>query len=209
VPLSGFRAYYETECWTWELQALTRARFVAGDADLGADICAALSRRLDQVHGRTVVADEVAAMRALMQAELPPRGEWDQKRAEGGLIDIEFIAQSLQLDHADALPWTPGRRTDDVIDALCAAGLLSGRDARFLLSAHRLYAAIQHVQAAVGVEALDGLSGPARQALLRRTAAASLPALKRRVRALRALVRARFEDLIGLVEEPGLVGSAA
>ena len=209
VPLSGFRAYYRADCWTWELQALTRARFVAGDAALGGEIGAAIGEQLARIHTRAVVADDAAAMRALMQAERPPKGEWDQKRAEGGLIDIEFIAQSLQLDHAEALAWTPGRRTDEAIQALCGAGVLSARDSRFLLGALGLYAAIQHVQAAVGHEALDGLCGPVRQALLRRTGASSLPALLRRVRSMRSLVRARFEDLIGLVEEPSSLGTAA
>jgi glutamate-ammonia-ligase adenylyltransferase len=209
VPLSGLRAYYESECWTWELQALTRARFVAGDEGLGAEMMAAIGASLGQIGQRAKVREEVAAMRALLEAEKPPKTEWDQKRAPGGLIDIEFIVQALQLEHAGRLGDMTGRRTDDAIEALRDAGVLTAAEARDLLGAHGVYSMVQHVQAAWGEESLDGLGGDLRKLMLKRLHAPSLPALQRRIAALRSMVRGRFEALVGKVEGEARVGFAA
>ena len=103
VSLPGFERYYETEAETWELLALTRARAVwasspAFAAEIGAAIEAALRRPRDP--RRT--AKDVLEMRALMTAERPASGFWDLKLGPGGLVDIEFAAQHLQLIHAAA-----------------------------------------------------------------------------------------------------------
>lgn len=95
--LRAFEKYQLEEAWTWEHMALSRARFVAGDASLieeaGAIIEAVLSRKRD----RKKIAADVAEMRALIEKEKPPRDIWDVKLIPGGLVDIEFIAQYLAL----------------------------------------------------------------------------------------------------------------
>ena len=101
VSLAAFEDYYGREAEVWEFLAMTRARVVwstsrAFELEASKAIEAAL-RRPRQV-GST--AADVRAMRALMAAERPPAGFWDMKLSAGGLVDIEFSAQYLQLIHA-------------------------------------------------------------------------------------------------------------
>jgi [glutamine synthetase] adenylyltransferase / [glutamine synthetase]-adenylyl-L-tyrosine phosphorylase len=98
VSLDAFRGYYAAEAETWELLAMTRARVVWASspqfAKRGEDaIEAALRRRRDPV----ATATDVLEMRALMMRERPAQGFWDLKLVAGGLVDIEFCAQYLQL----------------------------------------------------------------------------------------------------------------
>ncbi|MDP3748503.1 MAG: bifunctional [glutamine synthetase] adenylyltransferase/[glutamine synthetase]-adenylyl-L-tyrosine phosphorylase [Phenylobacterium sp.] len=101
VSFAAFEEYYDREAETWELMALTRARVVwatspgfAGDAE--AAITAALRRPRDVAR----TAADVREMRELLERERPPKGGWDLKLSPGGLVDIEFAAQFLQLAHA-------------------------------------------------------------------------------------------------------------
>jgi glutamate-ammonia-ligase adenylyltransferase len=109
VSFQAFEHYYEAEAETWELLAMTRARVIWSTSaafahDAGAAIEAALRRPRDP----KVVAADVREMRELMARERPPKGEWDLKLSPGGLVDIEFAAQFLQLVHAaDGGPLEP------------------------------------------------------------------------------------------------------
>ncbi|MEW9806786.1 bifunctional [glutamine synthetase] adenylyltransferase/[glutamine synthetase]-adenylyl-L-tyrosine phosphorylase [Mesorhizobium sp. ZMM04-5] len=95
--VDAFRKYQRNDAWTWEHMALTRARVVAGDADLGAEIEADVVEILSLPRDGAKIAAEAAEMRALILEEKPPRDEWDVKLAPGGLIDLEFIAQVATL----------------------------------------------------------------------------------------------------------------
>jgi glutamate-ammonia-ligase adenylyltransferase len=102
VSFAAFEDYYDREAETWELLALTRARVIwasspAFQARAEAAIVAALRRARDP--GRTAV--DVLEMRQLMEDERPGKGDWDLKLTPGGLVDIEFAAQFLQLVHAE------------------------------------------------------------------------------------------------------------
>jgi len=138
VSFAAFEDYYEAEAETWELLALTRARVVwatspafAGDAERAIE--AALRRPRDRVR----TAADVREMRELMARERPPRGEWDLKLSEGGLVDIEFAAQFLQLAHAaDGGPLEPN--TAQALASLREAGLAPARPVTDLERAWRL-----------------------------------------------------------------------
>ena len=97
TSLAGFRAYHRDNAWTWEHLALSRARVVSGDepfrSAIDAEIAEVMRRPRDV--GKTI--DDVVSMRALMAKERPPRHPFDLKLADGGLVDLEFIAQSAQL----------------------------------------------------------------------------------------------------------------
>ena len=95
--LRGFEKYQREEAWTWEHMALTRARFVAGDASLIAEAEAIIATVLGGKPDVKKIAADVAEMRALIEKEKPPRDIWDVKLIPGGLVDIEFIAQYLTL----------------------------------------------------------------------------------------------------------------
>jgi glutamate-ammonia-ligase adenylyltransferase len=99
--LSAFRRYQREAAWTWEHQALTRARFCAGEATTGAafeeERRAILCRPRDPVK----LAEDVRSMRKTMAEGHPNRSElFDLKHDRGGMVDIEFIVQYLVLAHA-------------------------------------------------------------------------------------------------------------
>ena len=91
--------------------ALTRARVVAGDATLGAEIAATIDATLTERRDRGKTGREVAAMRKLIASEKGDKDPWDLKLVSGGLIDIEFVAQYLMLASPDKRP-APARRLD-------------------------------------------------------------------------------------------------
>jgi glutamate-ammonia-ligase adenylyltransferase len=101
VSFKAFEDYYEAEAETWELLALTRARVVWSTSPaFAADAEAALGAALNRPRDRALIAADVREMRALMHRERPAKGAWDLKLSPGGLVDIEFAAQFLQLAHA-------------------------------------------------------------------------------------------------------------
>ena len=138
-PLAGFADYQRQRAWTWEHQALVRARCVAGDAALGARFEAIRSEVLARPREPVALRDDVAAMRARMRGELdrsaPAR--FDLKQGEGGLVDLEFLLQFIVLRDAardDAL--LAPRDTPALLDAACAEGALGVGECAGLRVAH-------------------------------------------------------------------------
>ncbi|MFM1960789.1 MAG: hypothetical protein RL588_2306 [Pseudomonadota bacterium] len=123
VAFPSFGAYYEAEAETWEFMALTRARVVwSSDPGFAADVSTAIEAALRRPRDIAVLAKDVRDMRRLIAQEKPASGVWDMKLAPGGLVDIEFAAQFLQLAHAPAGgPLRAG--TAEALEALAAAGL--------------------------------------------------------------------------------------
>jgi [glutamine synthetase] adenylyltransferase / [glutamine synthetase]-adenylyl-L-tyrosine phosphorylase len=89
--------YYKGQAWTWEYQALTRLRPVAGDAGLCAQISDLAKEALHQTRDKGQVVTDIVAMRAKMRQAHALRGAWDIKRQMGGLIDLEFLTQGYGL----------------------------------------------------------------------------------------------------------------
>src|SRR5690606_33230661 len=95
--VEAFRKYQRQDAWTWEQMALTRARAVAGEPELAAEIDAEVAAILASPRDAAKVRAEATEMRALIEEEKPPRDLWDIKLVPGGLIDLEFIAQVAML----------------------------------------------------------------------------------------------------------------
>ncbi|TPK92056.1 bifunctional [glutamine synthetase] adenylyltransferase/[glutamine synthetase]-adenylyl-L-tyrosine phosphorylase [Mesorhizobium sp. B2-4-17] len=91
--IDAFKKYQRQEAWTWEHMALSRARAIAGDAGLCAELEAEVAAVLGQPRDAAKVKAEAWDMRAMIETEKPPRDLWDIKLIPGGLIDLEFIAQ--------------------------------------------------------------------------------------------------------------------
>jgi len=139
--LSSFSEYQLDRAWTWEQQALVRARPVAGDAGVGLAFEEIRRRVFCRSRDVVVVAEEVSAMRLRMRAELDRSTElrFDIKQGEGGLVDIEFITQALLLQQASRHPaLLAARDTPGLVKALRAAGVLDDGAADRLLGAHSL-----------------------------------------------------------------------
>ena len=140
-PLAGFADYQHQRAWTWEHQALVRARCAAGEP--------ALCARFDEVRDAVLVAPrdagklrcDVVAMRARMRNELDRStdGRFDIKQGEGGLVDLEFLLQYLVLREAARVPALLGPRDSaGLLDALRDAGLLDHAPHDALRHAHAL-----------------------------------------------------------------------
>ncbi|HEX4861306.1 MAG TPA: bifunctional [glutamine synthetase] adenylyltransferase/[glutamine synthetase]-adenylyl-L-tyrosine phosphorylase [Rhizomicrobium sp.] len=97
VSLESFRRYHESEAWTWERLALTRARAVAGDAGLCREVEDAIRAALVAKASDAKLIADAREMREKLAAQFPGKNRWDLKFAAGGLVDIEFVAQTLEL----------------------------------------------------------------------------------------------------------------
>ena len=145
VSLSAFRDYYAREAETWEALALTRARVAwASSPGLFAAatdaIVAALRRPRDPAH----TAREVLEMRELMRRERPAKGAWDLKLAPGGLVDVEFAVQALQIVHAHA-GGPLYTSTEAALEAMAAGGLADAEALVTLSRAFRLQSSLNQL----------------------------------------------------------------
>ena len=139
TQFSAFALYQRNEAETWEHMALTRARVIAGDTGLAADVARAIRDTLTRKRDPAAVAHEVAKMRALIAKEKGDRDAWDLKLVRGGLMDIEFVAQFLSLAFAHSKPEILDVSTRMAIDKAGRAGLLPSAPVQTLVEAHRLY----------------------------------------------------------------------
>ncbi len=145
--VDGYRAYWERWAQPWEFQALLKAVPVAGDPEVGrawADAAAAA------LWGRMWTADDLRSLRALRDraaAELRRQGapEREVKRGPGGIRDIEFAVQTLQLVHGSADPELRSPTTLTALAEMASGGYVAEDDADGLSSAYRFLRRVEHV----------------------------------------------------------------
>ncbi len=164
VSLDGFARYHAEDAWTWERMALTRARVVAGRPAVRARaeraIARALARPVDPARTRADAAD----MRRRLLRDLPPSGPWDVKLRPGGGMEVEFVAQVLQL----AYGVRPGcQNTARALRRLAADGALPGDEAAALIRADLLWRTIQGMVRITVGRGAAALPAAAAEALLR------------------------------------------
>ncbi|MFF4987385.1 bifunctional [glutamine synthetase] adenylyltransferase/[glutamine synthetase]-adenylyl-L-tyrosine phosphorylase [Streptosporangium saharense] len=172
--LASYAAYYGRWSSPWESQALLRARFSAGDADLGAEFLAVADPLRYPAKG--IPDDAVLQIRKLkarMEAERLPRGAdpaLHTKLGRGGLSDVEWVAQLLQLRHAGPLPSLRTTRTLETLRAAVTEGLLSETDETALAAAWRLASRVRDAIMLVRGRAADSIPVDVRErALISRT----------------------------------------
>jgi glutamate-ammonia-ligase adenylyltransferase len=139
VRLDGFLAYQLKEAWTWEHLALTRARTVAGPAGLRARLAEDIRQVLTMRRDRAKTAADVHDMRVRIEAEKGTADIWQSKTHKGGLVDVEFISQFLEIVHAADEPGVLSTNTSQALRNLVQAGILTGADGNALLGAVELY----------------------------------------------------------------------
>ena len=137
--LDSFADYQEREAWTWEHMALTRARVISSSPEFRGKIEQVIRAVLTRPRDATATAADVADMRRAIAQEKGEDDVWDLKYAAGGTVDIDFIAQFLQLVHAADTPDILNVATLAVIDNAARLGVLAPSDAEVLRSAGRLY----------------------------------------------------------------------
>ena len=141
LGIDAYEAYLRERAWTWELQALVRARAVAGDAALGARFARVRSALLSAPRDAARVREEIGSMRQRWRAERDrsDAARFDLKQGAGGIVDIEFLMQGLVLMHAARQPaLLANGNTAMLIAAAARAGVLDDDDARTLAGAHAL-----------------------------------------------------------------------
>jgi [glutamine synthetase] adenylyltransferase / [glutamine synthetase]-adenylyl-L-tyrosine phosphorylase len=172
--LDAFAAYHATDSETWERMALTRARIVAGDPVFGREVMTAIATAACRPTAQDRLRRDIKEMRALVAKEKPAKGRFDLKLTPGGLVDIEFAAQFLQLSHGSAYPQVLCANTGAAIRQLMAARLLAPAAGESLLEAWRLQSALAQLFALAGLTWFEPAS--AREAFKKRMAAvAGLP----------------------------------
>jgi glutamate-ammonia-ligase adenylyltransferase len=160
--IEGFRDYQLHEAWTWEHQALIRARAVGGDPVLMERFEQLRKEVLAAKRDRQKLQDDVLQMRQRMRRELlkPEADEFDLKQSVGGIVDIEFLVQYLVLlkshEHPQLLEWTDNVR---LIQTLLETGVIGEISAHRLKHAYLIYRAMAH---RLGLQQLPAMVSPQR-----------------------------------------------
>ncbi|GGY12446.1 bifunctional [glutamine synthetase] adenylyltransferase/[glutamine synthetase]-adenylyl-L-tyrosine phosphorylase [Streptomyces tanashiensis] len=143
--LSSHLAYYQRWAKTWEFQALLKARAVAGDPELGAQYIDAVSPLVWQAAERENFVPDVQKMRRRVVDNIPvAQVERELKLGPGGLRDVEFAVQLLQLVHGRSDATLHSGTTLDALAALAAGGYVGRADASQLDEAYRFLRAMEH-----------------------------------------------------------------
>ncbi|MFE4206570.1 bifunctional [glutamine synthetase] adenylyltransferase/[glutamine synthetase]-adenylyl-L-tyrosine phosphorylase [Streptomyces goshikiensis] len=143
--LASHLAYYQRWAKTWEFQALLKARAVAGDPGLGAEYIAAISPLVWQAAERENFVPDVQKMRRRVVDNIPAaQVDRELKLGPGGLRDVEFAVQLLQLVHGRSDATLHSGSTLDALHALAAGGYVGRADAAQLHDAYRFLRAMEH-----------------------------------------------------------------
>jgi [glutamine synthetase] adenylyltransferase / [glutamine synthetase]-adenylyl-L-tyrosine phosphorylase len=135
IPLAEFNRYYDEggAAMIWERQSLTRARAVHGDPIFANNVLYAVHRAVHGIEWRPTIIDDICSMREKLEATASPRS---LKRGPGGMVDIEFIVQMLQIKFGEREPEVLQTNTWDALDAMQAAGLLDAKERQTLSDAY-------------------------------------------------------------------------
>jgi glutamate-ammonia-ligase adenylyltransferase len=187
--LEAFRKYHEESAWTWEHMALTRARPVAGEPWLAERVMAEVRRVLAAPRDPDRLLLDVAEMRERIAAAHPNVPDWEVKHRRGGLVDIEFIAQYLQLRDGIFRPNTA--------EALASVSLGDAERAT-LLASLRLWQRVQSLLKLLVEDAFDEATAPqaVRAALARGAGAVDFDTLKTDMTEAAARAKALYDAIV-------------
>ena len=198
VSLESFSRYHAHEAWTWERLALTRARVIAAPQPLAEKVEAVIRATLTAPLEPEKLFKDAREMREKLAAQFPGRNRWDLKYAPGGVIDLEFLAQTLQLSAADASPDVLDTGTVAAFRKLEKAGALGPEDAQALIAAARLENdLLQILRIAVDGTLEPESATPGLMALLARVGrAGDFETLEAELFSAQARVRALYEKIM-------------
>jgi len=130
--LSSFQRYFEREAWTWEKMALTRARLITGDPELVKQLQKTITYVLCEKRDVEFLAQDINQMRQRIERQKGTKNPWNLKQVRGGLIDLEFICQYLQLAYAHDYAEVLDQNTRKAFQKIGSAQLIS-RDMAYRL----------------------------------------------------------------------------
>jgi glutamate-ammonia-ligase adenylyltransferase len=144
---AAFREYHLTQAQTWERQVLLKARAVGGDPELGAELTRWIRGYLfaDAPRAPEALRSEIARLRTRMERELADEGDdfFNLKLGRGGLVDVDFVVQYLQLRHGAGRERIQVRPTLDALDRLAEEGLLDRESVSILRGGYRFLRRIE------------------------------------------------------------------
>ena len=143
--LAAFESYQHEQAWTWEHQALTRARVIWANGGLDDSFTRIRTSVLTRPRDRAALAGDIRQMRDRIRQAHGSSDMWSIKHKPGGLLDVEFIAQYLQLAHASEHPGILAGDLTAVFEAAGRAGLLDRTTAGELGDAARLWQNLQGI----------------------------------------------------------------
>ena len=162
--LAAYKTYYEQWSQAWEMQALLRAHQVAGDQDLGVRFLHVIDKVRYPAGGVSEDAvREIRRIKARVDAERLPRGAdpaTHTKLGRGGLADIEWTVQLLQLRHAHEIPGLHNTSTLESLDVIEKAELISGEDVALLRNSWLMATKARNALVLVRGKAIDQLPSP-------------------------------------------------
>jgi len=199
ASLAAFRRYHDEDAWTWEQMALTRARVIAGPQPLADQVTGLIAAVLKRPRDPGRLALEVDDMRRRIAEEHRDPPLWHVKHLRGGLVDIEFIVQFLQLRDAATNPALLDVNTLAALKKLMAGGSLAREAADDLIAALALWRDVQSLLKLTAEEPFDeDAATPALKALLAAGAdAADFAALKAKMEDAARRAFARYETIVG------------
>ncbi|MDE2319042.1 MAG: bifunctional [glutamine synthetase] adenylyltransferase/[glutamine synthetase]-adenylyl-L-tyrosine phosphorylase [Rhodospirillales bacterium] len=151
VSLAAFRNYHARESWTWERLALTRARVMAATPGFAATVREAVLNALCRPEPRAKILADTAAMQARLATDTPARGPFDLRAIPGGMMEVSFIAQALQLIHGPTEPALFQPNTAAALKTLAQAGHLRQNEAETLIHADFLWRTVQGINRITGL----------------------------------------------------------
>ncbi|MFQ5535017.1 MAG: bifunctional [glutamine synthetase] adenylyltransferase/[glutamine synthetase]-adenylyl-L-tyrosine phosphorylase [Sphingomonadales bacterium] len=201
VALNGFAEYQRQKAWTWEHMALTRARVIAGTPALAAAIEQEIRSVLTLTRDPDKLTRDVFDMRQKLDGEFKTGDPWDIKNVRGGLQDLEFISQFLQLRHAAECPEILDPNTCEVFKRLASAGVIPESEANDFWQAADLLQNVQGFLRLCFGDRFDESAAPVglKKALAKAACRESFDALSPHIREVEARIYGRFKALI---EEP-------
>ncbi len=199
TSLESFALYQRDEAWTWEHMALTRARVVSAPAKFRQRVEKEIKNVLRRERDAGMVAGDVAEMRKAIADEKGEGDRWDLKFAAGGLIDLEFIAQYLQLVHARAKPEILDPSTARVLESAQTLKLLKQETAEALRAAFTLHHDLTQILRVCLTAKFDPAKAtPSLHALMARAAGLpDFPTLDAHLIETQAKVRRYFGEILG------------
>jgi len=201
VPLDGFLNYYENDAWTWEHMALTRARTVCGPQAMRQEIENIVRTVLEHERDHDTLYVDIANMRRRIEKEHPGTNPWAIKHRRGGLFDLDFIAQTLTLEHSHDHPGLAATSTRATLESLAAAGILDSETSGALQNALRFW---HRLQAFLRLTVEGGFDAETAPAGLKRTLAevGEVDDFEQLAPKMEAMAQSVHQIYLRLIDEP-------
>lgn len=199
TSLAAFEEYQKEDAWTWEHMALTRARVVNAGSELAGRVDALMAAILQSPRDVGKLKADIVDMRGKIAREFPAQSIWNLKHVRGGLIDLEFLAQFLQLAHGSSEPDIVSPDTRSIFVKAASKGLLSDGDAETLLGAFDLFHDLTQIVriCVTGDFKSDTASDSLKSRLALAGQAPDLSTLEAQMEEAQAAVHRIFEALLG------------